>query len=361
MRIRLFLLVSLTLLATPLAGQVVRGRLSDSSGAPVGGAIVTLVAADRTIASRGLSSATGNYSLRAPRAGEYTVSVMRIGYPPFRSAVLRVGDLETITFSTALPDDPIVLADLDVSSGAAGACRIDTVMGSTTATLLEEVRKALDVVDLALRDRGLRFEVQRYVRRVDKNSVEQEKREGTERIASWPVQSLPATLLAERGFVQRWDSVESRYLPFGVTSGRVWFGPEPTTLFSDAFLSTHCYRVVTERASPGKVGLRFSPIRGRRLPEIAGTLWLDRRTLGLESLEYSYVNLPRHYSMARNGMAGGTMGFARLPNGIWIVAKWDLRAPIEETENDIPVGIGGYLEEGGKILRIRTTAGDSIY
>lgn len=355
------LLIAFLLVASPLSGQVVRGRLSDSTGAPVSGAIVTLVAPDRTIAARGLSSSTGNYSLRAPRAGEYTVSVMRIGYPAFRSGLLRVGDLETVTFSTALPDDPIVLTDLDVSSGDRGACRVDTVMGATTATLLEEVRKALDVVDLALHDRGLRFEVQRYVRRTDKNAVEQEKREGTERIASWPVQSLPAELLAQRGFVQRWDSVEGRYLPFGVSSGRVWFGPEPTTLFSDPFLATHCYRVVTERNAPHKVGLRFSPIRGRRLPEIAGTLWLDRRTLGLESLEYSYVNLPRHYSMARNGMAGGTMGFARLPNGIWIVTKWDLRAPIEEVENNIPVGIGGYLEEGGKILRIRTTAGDSIY
>ena len=62
------LLIAFLLVASPLSGQVVRGRLSDSTGAPVGGAIVTLVAPDRTIAARGLSSSTGNYSLRAPRA-----------------------------------------------------------------------------------------------------------------------------------------------------------------------------------------------------------------------------------------------------------------------------------------------------
>jgi hypothetical protein len=357
------LLLSLVclLLTTPLAGQVVRGRLSDSTGAPVGGAIVTLLTAERTIAARGLSSATGNYSIRAPRAGEYTVSVMRIGYPPFRSGLLRVGELETLTYSTTLPDDPIVLVDLDVTAGAAGVCRVDTAMGSTTATLLEEVRKALDVVGLALADRGLRFQVKRYVRRVDLNSMLTASDSGVQLLSSWPVQSLPAELLAQRGFVQRWDSVDFRYLPLGVTSGKVWFGPEATTLFSDPFLATHCYRVVTERSSPNKVGLRFSPTRGRRLPEISGTIWLDRRTLGLESLEYEYVNLPRHFRDARNGMAGGTMEFARLPGGIWIVKQWDLRAPVEETMNDIPVGIAGYLEEGGKILRIRTTAGDSIY
>jgi hypothetical protein len=360
MRTHLTLLACL-LLAAPLDAQVVRGRLSDSTGAPVGGAIVTLVAPDRTIAARGLTSSTGNYSVRAPRAGEYTVSVLRIGYPPFRSGLLRVGALETVTFSTALPDDPIVLVDLDVTAGAAGVCRVDTATGSTTATLLEEVRKALDVVGLALADRGLRFQVKRYVRRVDLNSMQTAADSGIQLLSSWPVQSLPAELLAQRGFVQRWDSVDVRYLPFGVTSGKVWFGPDPTTLFSDPFLSTHCYRVVTERSSPDKIGLRFSPTRGRRLPEIDGTIWLDRRTLGLESLEYQYVNLPRHLRDARNGMAGGTMAFARLPGGIWIVKQWDLRAPVEETLNDVPVGIAGYLEEGGKILRIRTTTGDSIY
>jgi hypothetical protein len=160
--------------------------------------------------------------------------------------------------------------------------------------------------------------------------------------------------------VQAWDSVDASYLPLGVTSGRVWFGPDATTLIAEPFLATHCYRTRRNERDADLLGLSFDPVPGRRLPDIAGTLWLRRGTLALERLEYHYVNLPRQYREVKNG-TGGTMQFVRIPGGVWIVARWDLRAPVEEVRNLVPVGVGGYLDEGGRITHIRTRLGAELF
>lgn len=357
---RSLLALAFAVAAPPLAAQSIHGRLLGADSVPVAGAIVALVDSTGAEAGRVLSSAIGSYSFHPSHPGTFTIRVFRIGYPAFTSPRQALAPDAVVDYSTLLPETPIVLHDIEVNAGGNSCASSDTLSTGTTATLLEEVRKAFGSVDLALRDHDLRFEVRSYVRRTDKNSVQLSADSALQTLVSWPVHSLPAAQLRDHGFVVPADSVDPLYVPYGQTQGKVWFGPDPTTLFAEPFLATHCYRVARDTRDSTRIGLTFAPVRGRRLPEIAGTLWLDRATLGLRALEYHYVNLPRYFADLRNG-TGGTMTFVRLPAGIWVVARWDLRAPIEELYNNGPVGVAGYLDQGGRITRIRTTAGAVLF
>jgi len=50
--------------------------------------------------------------------------------------------------------------------------------------------------------------------------------------------------------------------------------------------------VRAEKDMPNAVGLGFEPVKGRRVPEIKGTLWVDRGSSELRVLDYEYVNVP---------------------------------------------------------------------
>lgn len=349
---------ALLLLATPLAGQSVRGRILDPDGGPIPGAIVIL--ADSAGAERGrmLSSPIGSYLLRAPGPGRYALQVLRIGYPAFRGPAFEVPASGLVEVNATLPEDPIVLADLSVSAEDQ-TCHADESVAGATAQLLEEVQKAVGAADLALHDRDLRFEV---VWKVERSGLHVEAAADSvvQVMRSWPVHSLPPEQFRDHGFVQHADSVDAAYVPVG-SEGRVWFGPDPTTLFAAPFLATHCYRIVTDGHDADRVGLRFSPVPGRRLADIRGTLWLRRRTLGLETIEYEYVNLPRHLTRGTAERARGAMALLRLPGGLWIVSRWSLKAPVEMVRNNIPTGVAGWLEQGGAIKSIRTVQGTVIY
>jgi hypothetical protein len=96
-------------------------------------------------------------------------------------------------------------------------------------------------------------------------------------------------------------------------------------LLSDDFLDTHCFRMVrAEKDRPGAVGLGFEPVKGRRVPEIKGTLWVDRGSAELRMLDYEYVNVP---SAVRTPGLGGRSEFARLATGDWIIKDWYIRLP----------------------------------
>jgi hypothetical protein len=71
----------------------------------------------------------------------------------------------------------------------------------------------------------------------------------------------------------------------------VYFAPDLETLLSPVFLEDHCFRLTTGKDA-NLVGIAFEPTPNRkRLPEIRGTMWLDRATSGLQRLEFRYVNV----------------------------------------------------------------------
>ena len=101
-------LVAAALLAAPGAasGQTLQGRVIDTSTeAPVGGATLQLLAPDSQVVASGLSGDTGAFVLTAPRAGEFLLTVERIGYQTSVLGPLRLrarGFLEvTVALGTA--------------------------------------------------------------------------------------------------------------------------------------------------------------------------------------------------------------------------------------------------------------------
>ncbi|MBW8771984.1 MAG: carboxypeptidase regulatory-like domain-containing protein [Gemmatimonadetes bacterium] len=346
-------------LPATLSAQGFRGRILAADSSAVAGAIVALVDPSGAVVTRVLTSPLGSYVVRAPGAGRYRLRVLRIGFSAFESPATELAAGSSTEYSPVLPDAVIVLNDIEVAAG--GGCHTGSEEAGAAATLLEEVQKAFGSMDLALRDRDLRFQVFHYVRRIDKNLMQVAADSAVESMTTWPVHSLPADQLRDHGFVQSADSVDASLLPLAEQGGQVWFGPDPSTLFADAFLSTHCFRTLVDPADHDRLGLAFAPIHGRHLSDIEGTLWLRRPTLALERLEYHYVNLPRYITTAVTGVAGGKMDFTRLPKGLWVVSRWDLRAPVEQVKGIVVTGVAGWLEEGGRIQSIRTAQGAVIF
>ena len=345
--------------AGPIAAQGLRGRVLSADSSAAAGAIVVLVDSNDAVVTRVLTSAIGSYVVRAPREGKYRIRVLRIGFAAFDSPVMALAAGSSVEYSPLLPDSAILLNDIEITAG--GGCRAGSDGAGATATLLEEVRKAFGAMDLALRDHDLRFQVFRYVRRIDKDRMVVAADSAVESMTTWPVHSLPAEQLRDHGFVQLSDSVDPTLFPMAESGGRVWFGPDPATLFADPFLSTHCFRSLIDPDDHDRLGLAFAPVHGRHLSDIEGTLWIRRPTLALERLEYHYVNLPRHIASASSGVPGGKMDFTRLPKGLWVVSRWDLRAPVERVNGLQATGVAGWLEEGGRIRSIRTVQGAVIF
>jgi len=103
------------------------------------------------------------------------------------------------------------------------------------------------------------------------------------------------------------------------------------------------------------------------MSEIAGTLWLDRKTAELRDLEYEYRGLPNLPLSVKSEDFGGRVEFQRMPTGAWIVQRWVIRMPIlvdkgplaARSEGVIPGGVStrpervqlaAIREEGGEVV-----------
>jgi hypothetical protein len=62
------------------------------------------------------------------------------------------------------------------------------------------------------------------------------------------------------------------------------------------------------------------------VPEIKGTLWVDRKSAEVRRLEFRYVNV----SAEAEDHAGGDLEFIRLRDGAWTIAHWEIRMPVVE-------------------------------
>ena len=125
-----------------------------------------------------------------------------------------------------------------------------------------------------------------------------------------------------------------------------FYAPGLETLASPAFIADHCFHL---QASPDAktIGVAFTPARTRRdVPEIAGTLWVDRASAELRSLEYHYVGLPNMPSEALDRV-GGDMEFARMRGGGWVISAWDIRMPLLASEVNL-----GHRETRLRGLRV---------
>ena len=340
-------LAILALLPAALSAQVIRGRLVPAPGEPAGGAIVILVDGGGAERGRAVSGPTGSYGFVAPTAGTYHLKVLRVGFEPWTSDAVTVGADQVLEFSPSLPIQRVVVAAIEVTADT--RCSANADVAGAAATLLDEGRKAVMSADLALHGPAFRFLIREYRQHQDVTGVITAADTTAPEVSSvWPVESAPVSELEKNGFVtDDGDHVPGTY-----------YSPDAQVLFSDFFLRGHCFTV--GRPDPNDsslVPLQFRVARGRTHPDIEGALWMDRATLGLRRLEFHYVGLPNW-----TAAAGGQLDFLRLPSGLWIIRKWELRAPVAaHPPGTVIYGYGGLATIGGEITDVRLSSGEAIY
>src|SRR5437867_701683 len=197
-----------------------------------------------------------------------------------------------------MPEVPVQLASITVERR--NRCRVRPAEGESAATLWEEVTKALRVTQVTLERKLYRFRTETFRRTLDRALKPlEEQRDSALGFGGWSFVSLPPESLARRGFV--YDS----------TGGPVFVAPDIQVLLSDPFLESHCFKVQSPAGNDtALVGLAFEPVPRPQRRDIAGVLWLDRRTAELRVVEYHYTNLDPWMPGARAGRRGRHLGQA---------------------------------------------------
>lgn len=332
--------------ASPAAAQTLRGRvIAEATLAPVEGAFVTLVDETGQRADAGLSDARGFYRLAATVPGRYRAQVDRIGFERWVSEPFDLARGQDHTQDLAITVRPVRLADLDVQVRTVTGClqrREDE--GSAVWDVWEEARKALDTSVFADEEELFRFNSLVTDLIMDAQTFQTLERDSVlvTDVTKAPFQSLEPGRLLRRGYIQE------------VGDTAYFYAPDASVLLSPSFLDTHCFGL--DSTLPNLLGLTFEPIEDRKLPEIAGVIWLDIETAELTHLEFRYVNIP--YRIPEDRL-GGWVDFVRLPGGPFVVENWWVRTPVMEMFN-FRLQVTRYWMHGGKMADVFTRDGQVI-
>jgi len=160
---------------------------------------------------------------------------------------------------------------------------------------------------------------------------------------TWPLRSAPPESLAVHSWVREDESD-----PDGRLGRTTYYGPDASVLFSQWFLSTHCFGVSGGvGADTDAMVVTFRPVGGRRA-DIAGRLIIAHRTLELRRIEWRYVRLGWWVTLEG---AGGAMDLERLPSGAYLPSRWWMRGPVAEVNaRHEPVKLWGWKERGGRLV-----------
>ena len=289
---------------TGLPGVVV-SAVHAGTGAPVG---------------RTLTGPSGSFRLLLG-TDSVIVRALRIGQRPTTlfEGRLRAGEQRTVDM-TLLPEPVAISAARVRERDRCGRLADD---GGTISSLFLDVLTALSAVSVSdlgdvdpPRLRTLRVEETRDRRDRVQRVGEAEVLEG---VAVQPFRSVPVDVILEEGFVQIADNGD-----------RVFRAPDALVLIDERFLERTCLSLDRSRETSGQLGVRFAPARRERgRVDVRGVLWLDASTRELERLEFGYLGLDRE---AASTSPGGTVDYLRLPDGRWIIERWELRMPSLVTE-----------------------------
>ena len=312
--------------------QTVLGRvLERGGGGPVPGAMVRLRSGDDATGAGWLTTADGRFRLRAPAGGTYELHVERIGFASTVVGGVTVAEDGIASIDLVVEARPVALEELVVAADG-GQCQPAAADAGAAQVVWDEARKALSAASWTRSRADLRFLVSAWDRQVSTRTSQILHEEASQRetIGANSVQSLPPERLLAEGYVQR-DVAYTHY-----------YAPDAEALLSDEFQGSHCFRLVKPKDALPYVGLAFEPYEGRDLPDVAGTIWLDRLSGRLDRVEFRYTGL----DVPGASRARGEVRFAELANGQWIVREWFIQAPMGAA----PVGMPGALRRAGQSL-----------
>jgi hypothetical protein len=332
-----------TIPALPVAGQgrqAIRGTIAEEGSLqPIGGAFVTLLDRAGERIAGGLSRDDGSFLIDVPEPGTYRIRAERIGFESTESILVEVAEGRISEIDLLAPTRAIVIAGLDVEGGR--RCDMRPEQGRETLALWEEAKKALDVALWADDDGRFVYDLRSWTRRYGRSGrrLISERVDRRTHVGRHAFRAVSPESLAEEGFVQGNNA-----------EGQFYFAPDAGVLLSEAFLGTHCFEAVR---NDDRLGLEFSPVPGRDLAEVSGTLWFERGTSRLESLEYRYVNVAE----AVDDRFGGEVVFEELPGGAWIVRRWEIRMPVLTgvvTLSGAPrLTVDAVEAAGGEVVEVR--------
>lgn len=327
-----------------LGGQTVRGTVLDLADQRVTGVVVMLLDSSERIVAQTLTNDRGEYSVRAPAPGVYRLRALRIGFRPVISRELTL-EPGAVAEEQLLLDGGAVSLDAVRVSGQ-NVCGRRAVGGSTAVfSAWEQAMGSIAATALTSDARGLTattMQVDRVLESSGRRIKSQEASARTDQV-SRPWRSLPPEVLRELGYAER-----------DADGSTTYHAPGLDVLSSSAFLEDHCLRLLPSRDT-SEVGVAFEPNSMRwRKAEIRGTLWMARATAELRRLEFSYTNVPDAPKVAE-GIAGGTMRFARLRTGAIVISSWEIRMPQLEkiSPRSVAIHVSEILTTGGELVVIR--------
>jgi hypothetical protein len=335
---------------------VVRGVVVDEgSGRGLPGVVVVLLDSTGKRLAGVLADDDGRYAIRTTAPGRYAVRAERIGYRADAPTSIALSAGQTVELKLMTRPVPVVLSEVHVT--AKSACVTGAADGRDVSAVWEETRKALFATDLTQLQELFSARVSRFVRTLDARSG---------RVTGYQVKE--ATSVTRSPFVSEsaaWLSANG-YAKVGPTE-TLYYAPDASVLLSDEFLGDHCFRLRDgEGKRNGLIGLAFEPVKGREKPDIAGTLWIDRKSAELRDLEYGYRQLPSLPTTVKSDDFGGRIEFHRMPTGAWIVERWVIRMPLLVDKGPLArdpvvvpgqapsrperIQLAGIHEEGGEVL-----------
>lgn len=309
----------LVVVAGPVLAQSVQGRMvHESDGRPVAGGFVILTDTLGHEVARALTDASGAFVLVAPTPGAYRLRSAVIGWQATLSPPVLLERGATVDYTFVIRPRPVVLEAVQVEGET--ACRGSREAGEAVLSAWGEARKALQAVTWTQQTARFEFRWIRYERTLDARSllVLSEITSPEQGVfAQGPFGTVAPDSLWTLGFVRAAES-----------GAWLFEAPDAPTLLSEQFASFHCFAVVAPDGEREAIGLTFQPVGDRDVPDIDGTLWLDRLSGELRALEFRFVNLPWNIV---NEHVGGRVEFQRLPSGAWVVRRWWIRMPMLET------------------------------
>ena len=210
--------------ARSLVAQSVSGVvLLPDSVSPAAGVIVVATDDRGTTAGRALTGDRGQFTLRVPAPGQYSIALLRIGFRPTQLPPLQIGATAGPLVRFVLANQPVVLSSVNVRDRE--TCRVSADTGMMVARVWEEARKAMLTTQLVSEGAPLVADWIEYDRGMDSSAhvVRQQRVRASQNPTTHAFKSRPAAELDSTGYV------------VSDTTGTTYYAPDADVLLSDPF------------------------------------------------------------------------------------------------------------------------------
>jgi len=258
-------------------------RVADTD-APMPFSLVRLLRGDtlrtrsQEIIQQTITNADGRFRFASAPAGELRLQILRIGFHPMVSPVLRLGSGQDLRYDLLSEPLPVQLPVVAVhgTSGCLGAASL--AEDSVLTMLWTEARKGIEI----RRAFELRYRFTRSLQQVAQ--IRWRLRPDRKQVRVDTVVSEPDSVPA------REQRLRSAHTAAGYGQGNSLIIPDEKELLNENFLEDNCLETTIQRGV-NSVGVRFRPVNPRRAGyAIRGTVWLDSASYLIRRIDYEHLD-----------------------------------------------------------------------